>query len=137
VTKDRGAFYYAILIYLVAGLLALFVYRVANADVKTARAVRCDESKMVAIYVRPHFSTIINFPIKPDNVVLGGQGLFAIGYIKSDLAVTSLGPSSKTNLFAYLTGRRCGFLLITSTDRHDSLVKVQDPEESKLQVKFK
>lgn len=116
--------------------IALVVAMAANADIQSARIVKCDESKMVAIYIRPHFSTIINFPIKPENVVLGGQKLFAIEYIKNDLAISALGPSVKTNLFAYLTGRRCGFLLVTSMDRHDSLVKVQDPEESKFRVKF-
>lgn len=116
--------------------IAAMIAMTVNADTNTARTVKCDESKMVAIYVRPHFSTIINFPIKPENVVLGGQKLFAIEYIKNDLAITALGPKVSTNLFAYLTGRRCGFLLITAAGRHDSLVKVQDPEESKFRVKF-
>jgi hypothetical protein len=114
------------------GTLALAVH----ADTNTARTVRCDETRMVTIYVRPHFSTIINFPVKPDNVVLGGQKLFAIEYIKNDLAITTLGPNASTNLFAYLTGRRCGFLLVTNASRHDSLVRVRDPEDAKFRVKF-
>lgn len=125
-----------LLVYLgAASLLFLFL---EDSEAKTQlRTVKCDESKMIEVYVRPNFSTIINFPIKPDNVVLGGKNQFAIEYIKNDLALTALASNSKTNLFVYLFGRRCGFQLMASTQSHDNLILVRDPEETKINVPFK
>lgn len=96
--------------------------------------VYCDESKLVPINVKPTYTTIINFPIKPDNVILGSKNLFSVEYIKNDLAVNSLSYSSKTNLFVYLLGRRCGFELKSSNSDHDNLILVRDPEEVKVKV---
>ena len=87
------------------------------------------------IYVRPNYTTIVNFPIKPDNVVLGGKNLFNIEYIKNDLALTALTSHSNTNLFVYLYGRRCGFQLITSNQQQDSVIRVQDSDDIKLNIK--
>lgn len=101
------------------------------------RTVKCDENRMIDVYIKPSFTTIINFPVKPDNVVLGSKNQFSVDYIKSDLAVSSLGLSSNTNLFVYLFGRRCGFLLITSSSNHDNLLLVRDPEEVKMKVQIK
>lgn len=98
------------------------------------KMIYCDESKLSPIYVKPTFTTIINFPIKPDNVVLGGKNLFSVEYIKNDLAVNSLSYNSKTNLFVYLFGRRCGFELRSSSSDHDNLILVRDPEEVKIKV---
>ena len=98
--------------------------------------VYCDDSKMVPILVKPTFTTILNFPVKPDSVVLGSQKLFSVDYIKSDLAINSLTSNSKTNLFVYLFGRRCGFELRTSHGDHDNLVLVRDPEENKIKVQI-
>jgi hypothetical protein len=124
------------LIYLgAASLLFLFVN---DSEAKTSlRTVKCDESKMIEVYVRPSFSTIINFPVKPDNVVLGGKNQFGIEYIKNDLALTALASNSRTNLFVYLFGRRCGFQLMASVSQHDNLILVRDPEETKIKVPFK
>ncbi len=104
------------------------------AQSSSLRVVRCDEAKMVEIYVRPNFGTVISFPIKPDNVVLGSQKQFSIEYIKNDLALSALTTISNTNLFVYLQGRRCGFHLRATSGRHDNLVQVRDPEDSKLRV---
>ncbi len=100
------------------------------------RIVKCDESKMIDVFIKPNFGTIINFPVKPDNVVLGGPRQFAIEYIKNDLALTALSSNANTNLFVYLLGRRCGFHLITSVSQFDNLVQVRDPEDTKIKVPF-
>lgn len=118
-----------------AGLLLLLA---KDSEAKSSlRTVKCDEAKMIEVYVKPSFSTIINFPIKPDNVVLGGKNQFAIEYIKNDLALAALSSNAKTNLFVYLFGRRCGFQLIASGQNHDNLILVRDPEETKIKVPFK
>lgn len=125
-----------VLIYLGAAALLLLI--VNDSEAKTSlRTVKCDESKMIEVYIKPSFSTIINFPVKPDNVVLGGKNQFAIEYIKNDLALTALSSNARTNLFVYLFGRRCGFQLMTSSSNHDNLILVRDPEESKIKVPFK
>lgn len=122
-----------LLIYLGAACL-MFLF-IGDADAKTSmRVVACSEDKMIDVYIRPNFGTIINFPVKPDNVVLGGQKQFGIEYIKNDIALTALSSNSNTNLFVYLMGRRCGFHLITSSAQQDNLVQVRDPEDSKMKV---
>lgn len=125
-----------LLIYLGAACLLFLMVNDAEAR-SSLRAVKCDESKMIDVYIKPNFGTIINFPVKPDNVVLGGQRQFGIEYIKNDIALTALSSSSNTNLFVYLLGRRCGFHLITSNSQQDSLIQVRDPEDSKMKVPFK
>lgn len=123
------------LVYL--GAAALVFLLVRESEAKTSlRVVKCDESKMIDVFVRPNYGTIINFPVKPDNVVLGGQKQFGIEYIKNDIALTALTSNSSTNLFVYLLGRRCGFRLVTSASQQDNLVQVRDPEDAKMKVPF-
>lgn len=134
--NKRILFLYRILTILMTLIIAMLVYE-NKAQAKLAlRTVRCDESKMIEIYVRPQFSTVINFPIKPDNVVLGGKNQFGLEYIKNDIALTALTTQSKTNVFVYMLGRRCGFELIASSLRHDNLILVRDPEETKMKIPF-
>lgn len=125
-----------LLVYLGAAALLLLLVNDAEAKI-SLRTVKCDESKMIEVYIKPSFSTIINFPIKPDNVVLGGKNQFVIEYIKNDLALTAMSSSARTNLFVYMFGRRCGFQLMTSSTNHDNLILVRDPEESKIKVPLK
>ncbi len=99
-----------------------------------ARLVKCDESKVVQIFIRPSFATIINFPIKPDNVLLGSTKQFGVEYIKNDIALTALSSNAGTNMFVYLFGRRCAFLLKVTSGAYDSIVRVRDPEENKIRV---
>ena len=122
-----------LLIYL--GVACLLFLMVDDSEARSSsRIVRCDEAKMIEVYIRPNFGTIINFPVKPDNVVLGGQKQFGIEYIKNDIALTALSSNSNTNLFVYLMGRRCGFHLITSSSQQDNLVQVRDPEDAKMKL---
>ncbi len=125
-----------LVIYLGAACLLFLIAHDSEAR-SSLRIVRCDEAKMIEVYIRPNFGTIINFPVKPDNVVLGGQRQFGIEYIKNDIALTALSSNSNTNLFVYLMGRRCGFHLITSSAQQDNLVQVRDPEDSKMKLPFK
>lgn len=129
-------YFKAFMVYLGAAALVFLLVRESEAKA-SLRVVKCDESKMIDVFVRPNFGTIINFPVKPDNVVLGGQRQFGIEYIKNDIALTALTSNSNTNLFVYLLGRRCGFRLITSASQQDNLVQVRDPEDSKMKVPFK
>lgn len=114
-------------------LLNLTLSSTAFAD---ARIVKCDESKVVTIYIRSSFGTVVNFPIKPDNVLLGSTKQFGVEYIKNDVALTALSSNATTNMFVYLFGRRCAFLLTTSNGRYDSIIKVRDPDENKIRIKI-
>lgn len=114
-------------------LLLSFAGPVWAADL---RIVNCDESKVVPIFVRPNFGTVLNFPIKPDHVLLGGSKQFAIEYIKNDIALTALTSNASTNMFVYLFGRRCGFALRISQGQFDNVVRVRDPDENKIKVKI-
>lgn len=100
------------------------------------RTVSCDETKIITIFVRPNYGTILNFPIKPDNVLLGSNKQFGIEYIKNDIALTALSSNASTNMFVYLFGRRCGFQLKVSNGQYDNVVRVRDPEENKIRVKI-
>lgn len=124
-----------LIIYLGAACLLLLFVNDSEAKPQL-RTVKCDESKMIDVYVRPNIGTIINFPVKPDNVVLFGKNQFGIEYIKNDIALSALTSNANTNLFVYLLGRRCGFHLVTSTANQDNLIQVRDPEDSKMKVPF-
>ena len=101
-----------------------------------ARSVKCIDGRSIEIYMRPAFATVINFPVKPEQVVIGGKSQVSVEYIKNDLAITPLSSNSSTNIFVYLLGRRCGFNLRISSANFDSLVLVKDPDEAKMKVRF-
>ena len=101
-----------------------------------AKNVKCDENRSLQVLVKPNFATVFSFPIKPDQVVMGSKNQFAVEYIKNDLAVTALNYNANTNMFVYLLGRRCGFQLKASLSASESLIKVMDPDENKMKVKF-
>lgn len=132
----RDPIYRLFLICLLAGILAFVTFSKAKAGTANTRVLRCDENKMQAVFIKPNYGTVLNFPIKPDNVVLGGKNQFNVEYIKNDIALTALSSNANTNLFVYLLGRRCGFQLTVSQTKHDSLIKIQDPEESKMKLNF-
>ena len=134
--NKKTLFLYRIVTILMALIIAMLACENKAQAKPSLRTVRCDESKMIEIYVRPKFSTVINFPIKPDNVFLGGKNQFGLEYIKNDIALTALTLQSKTNVFVYMLGRRCGFELIASSSRHDNLILVRDPEETKMKIPF-
>lgn len=120
----------------IISLLTLIVLGVSSNCLADFRVVKCDETKIVPIYIQPNFGTVINFPIKPDEVLLGSTKQFNVKYVKSDIALTALSSGAKTNMFVYLFGRRCGFLLTTGAGHYDSVVRVQDPDENKIKVKI-
>lgn len=100
------------------------------------RVVSCDETKVIQVNVRPNFGTIINFPVKPESVLLGSTKQFSIQYVRNDVALTALSSSANTNMFVYLFGRRCSFLLRTTMGAYDGVIRVRDSDESKIKVKI-
>ena len=115
---------------------AVLLFLLPCVTLADARTIKCDESKVMPIYVRVNFATVVNFPVKPDNVLLGSNNQFGVQYIKNDIALTALGPSSNTNMYVYLFGRRCAFVLTTTPVHADSVVRIVDPDENKVRVRF-
>lgn len=93
-------------------MLSLFIGPLCQAnDVKTIYA--CDNT--VSEVMVSHEGTVLDFPIEPEKVILGTKNSFSIEYVKSDLALSPILSSSRSNLFVYLYGRRFTFKLTTSS----------------------
>ncbi len=104
---------------------------------KNARTLFLSDDKMQLISITPGRSTVLSFPSKPTKVIVGNQGLFAVEYVESDLAISALKSGVRSNLFVYLEGRRFAFDLKTVPDGGDEIVLVRDSREQKVKVKIK
>lgn len=100
-----------------------------------SRSVKCSDTTIVSIYTKPQVGTRFNFPVKPDDVVFGGSGMFSVKYVKNDVHVSPLSPSASTNMTVYFLGRSCTFKLISSNGRRDEIVIVGDADSTKMKVK--
>ena len=65
---------------------------------------------MISVNLRMGKSTIIRFPEKPINIVIGNQNYYSIEFISHDISVQTLFEFS-TNLFVYTTHNVYGFVL--------------------------
>ena len=100
-----------------------------------ARTVKCDETSVITINVKPHVGSRFNFPTKPDDVVFGGSGLFSVKYVKNDVHVSPLSSGVATNMTVYFLGRVCTFKLVSSQSQRDEIVIVKDTDSSKMKLK--
>lgn len=98
------------------------------------RTVRLGNLSIAPIRIVPGRSTILSFPIKPSKVILGNQGMFAVEYVESDLAIAALHTTARGNLFVYLEGRRFAFDLVTVAAGGDSIVVIRDEDDHGLKV---
>lgn len=97
-----------------------------------ARTVYLSETNIASVRVVPGRSTILSFPVKPNKVILGNQGLFAVEYVENDLAIAALRSEARSNLFVYMEGRRFAFDLKTSS-QGDEIVLVRDAVEKQIE----
>jgi hypothetical protein len=100
-----------------------------------ARTVYLSETDMAQVRVVPGRSTILSFPIKPNKVILGNQGMFAVEYVENDLAIASLRSGANGNLFVYMEGRRFAFDLATASAAGDEIILVRDLIEKPVRGK--
>ena len=100
-----------------------------------SRGVKCSDTSIVTIYSKPQVGTRFNFPVKPDDVVFGGSGMFSVKYVKNDVHVSPLSSMASTNMTVYFLGRSCTFKLISSSGRRDEIVIVGDADSTKMKVK--
>lgn len=101
---------------------------------RDVRTVRLGNLSIATIRVTLSRSTILSFPTKPNKVILGNQGMFAIEYVERDLAIAPLQSSAQGNLFVYMEGRRFAFDLVTVSTSGDSIVMVRDEEDHNVPV---
>lgn len=78
--------------------------------------------------------TVLDFPVKPTDVILGRQGSFGIKYVSSDLAISPLSPSAHSHLFVYLEGRRFTFDLVTVGGGGCAVISVRDAYDNQVSV---
>ncbi len=116
-----------------AALLLAFVS--LSAFAAKARTVYLSETDMASIRVVPGRSTILSFPIKPNKVILGNQGMFAVEYVENDLALAALRGEARGNLFVYMEGRRFAFDLSTVSGSGDEIILVRDVVEMPVRGK--
>ncbi|OQW53866.1 MAG: hypothetical protein A4S09_06515 [Proteobacteria bacterium SG_bin7] len=119
------------MIYLIQTVLVLCLSsKVFAQNVKT---IKLCEKSVAPIFIS-HKGTVLDFPAEPEKVVLGTKNSFSIEYIRSDLAISPLTVTSKSNLFVYLHGRRFALDLSTST-YGATLYFIKDCDSDKVLVK--
>jgi hypothetical protein len=99
------------------------------------KSILCDDKKPKLIKVTSGRVTVLNFPFKPKEVVLGSQ-IFDFKQIKNDLVIMATHKSGQTNVVVYLEERRCVFNLVTVSSGGDDILIVKDPKDSQFEVRF-
>lgn len=105
--------------------ILLYILALSLARAETVKTIRLCE-KGVAPAVISTRGTVLEFPLEPEKVILGTKGSFSIEYVRSDLAISPLSPTARSNLFVYLSGRRFTLELSTSSANGNTLSLVKD-----------
>jgi hypothetical protein len=117
-------------------VLLMFGSICSYATHQPARIVPCDEKKAHEVRIPRSRVTVLNFPVKPKEVV-PGENVFDFKSIRNDLAVKALTSQARTNVFIYLDNRRCAFSLITVPVSGDEIVLVRDANNREVEVNFR
>lgn len=99
------------------------------------KTIPCDDRRPHLVRVAYGRVTVINFPIKPKEVV-PGEVIFDFKQIKSDLVIKALRTTGRTNVVVYMEERRCTFDLVTVREKGDDILVVKDPKDSLYEVKI-
>ena len=102
---------------------------------ETEKSITCDDKKPKLVRVTSGRVTVLNFPFKPKEVVLGSQ-IFDFKQIKNDLVIMATHRQGQTNVVVYLEERRCAFNLVTVKSGGDDILIVKDPKDSQYEVRF-
>ncbi|MEQ1875310.1 MAG: hypothetical protein ABL958_01600 [Bdellovibrionia bacterium] len=105
-------------------------------EAKTVRTLWLSQRKIATVNVGIQ-GTILEFPAKPQNVVLGRKKSFDIVYVENDLAISPMATNSHSNLFVYVLGRRYALELTTRMNGGDDLILVRDEADQKIGAKPK
>lgn len=115
----------------VSGLLLMFL--IPRIFAKEVCPIRLNNAAVARVPISLR-GTVLSFPVKPNEVILGKAGSFGLKFIESDIAVSPLSPTARSNLFVYLQARRFSFDLVTDTSSGCSVVTVRDALESQATI---
>lgn len=108
----------------------------SKALLKKEKSLLCDDSKTQRVSVSLGRLTILNFPVTPKEI-LPGENSFDFRQIKNDLAIKALRPGARTNVFVYMSERRCAFDLVTVGSGGDDIIFIRDPKDRQMEVNYK
>lgn len=103
---------------------------------KKEKTLICDDSRTQQVRVSLGRLTILNFPVTPKEI-LPGENSFDFRQIKNDLAIKSLRPGARTNVFVYMAERRCAFDLVTVGSGGDDIIFIRDPKDRQMEANYK
>ena len=112
---------------------AFFLFSSPKIWAENVKTIKLCEKSVASILISQK-GTVLDFPAEPEKVILGTKNSFSIEYIRSDLAISPLTLSSKSNLFVYLHGRRFALDLSTSSDGA-TLYYIKDCDADKVMEK--
>ena len=119
-------------------VLGLFIFLSGNVHAGSAgKTLFMSEDRMMTVGVSLGRSTVLNFPIKPNKVILGDAQSFAIEYVENDLAISAIRPGVATNLFVYMHGRRFGFNLMAVPRASADVLFVRDTKDKNIEYEVK
>ena len=78
---------------------------------------------------------ILSFPSKPEKVIVGNQGSFAVEYVKNDVIISPLTSRARSNVFVYLNGRRFNIDTYAKPNGY-TLVLVRDKTGQNIEVEY-
>ena len=113
----------------------VFLKNKSAKTLETEKSIICDEKFPKLVRVTSGRVTVLNFPFKPKEVVLGSQ-IFDFKQIKNDLVIMATHNQGQTNIVVYLEERRCSFNLVTVKSGGDDILIVKDPKDSQYEVRF-
>ena len=100
------------------------------------RTVCWNSKEMISVNLKMGKSTIIRFPEKPINIVIGNQNYYSIEFISHDISIQTLFEFS-TNLFVYTTHNIYGFVLNPKKENQDDIIIVTNSCEDLFQNPLK
>lgn len=114
-------------------IILLYLSIVPNIYAEEGKTIKLCEKSIATAYILVR-GTVLEFPTEPEKVFLGTKGTFSIDYMKSDLVISPLTMSSRSNLFVYLQGRRFVLDLVTSQSGGASLYFIKDCDAEKVKL---
>ena len=105
----------------------------AKTGVSEKCVIRLDNRGVATVQISVN-GTVLDFPVKPSEVILGRKDSFGIKYVQSDLAVSPLSGSSRSHLYVYLEGRRFTFDLSTISGGGCPTILVRDSRDTQVTV---
>lgn len=105
--------------------LLFSIFSIASACAGDVKTIHLCEKNVAPAAISTR-GTVLEFPMEPEKVIMGTKGAFSIEYVRSDLAISPLTSSARSNLFVYLSGRRFVLELSTSSVSGNTVYFIKD-----------